>query len=706
MNGDRNLRVFTDPDQWSRCRHESTALLEDGGVELTWDDPPLTAAPEPVDLAGLAFDRWCRGYRSRPSDGRVDTGTDGLIPDRGPTPGLLSRPRGIAIDDAQRLYVAESSGSSVQVIDLWAQRVLRRTPIGSAKYPKQQPVDCAARCCDALVLLAHPSALVVLEGRRSARPGPIVRRPECADGLEPSRVTAYADQVFVLWSSLDSSFAVIASPDGTITKVAEDATDIELLGPDAMVVARRPAQGLRRLRLRGRHWTDVEPWAASGFDGGAIARSADGRLALTTAEGWSWAGGSSAHHTTNGRVITYRLDSDQYRTRWGRVFVDACIPPGTEVSLGFITSDDDHVEDAIEWKPAARGAVAVRDPDATPPLPTRTSVDVPTMQPLFRRPEGREWAWAQIAADDAFETYETPVFAEPGRYLWLVIGFTGTERTSPRIRSVRIEVPGHRLLAELPQTFSRNDDDAAFLQRYLAPAEGMLHDLDSRAALRAVLLDPMTTPQESLAWLGSFLGLVLDRRWPDAARRELVATAFDLFRVRGTQRCLETLLSMYLRCPINIIENWRARGVAGGVLGEPPAGADAPAVNGGRRSSGQLGNFTVGGTTAGKNGYSATAHRFTVFVPKTLDREQRSVISDVIEDHKPAHTLMDICELGDGMRLGRSTRLELTTWVGQGTGWGPAVVGQFLAGGDGVIGTPALGSRVGIASVARGVRVG
>ena len=105
------------------------------------------------------------------------------------------------------------------------------------------------------------------------------------------------------------------------------------------------------------------------------------------------------------------------------------------------------------------------------------------------------------------------------------------------MRALRIERPGHRLLDELPRAWSR-DDAPAFRPRFLAPGEGLLLELDERAAQRDLLLTRVT-PHEVLGWLAWFPGLVLDRRWPEPSRRLLVADAFDLFRIRGTRGSLD-----------------------------------------------------------------------------------------------------------------------------------------------------------------------
>jgi phage tail-like protein len=262
---------------------------------------------------------------------------------------------------------------------------------------------------------------------------------------------------------------------------------------------------------------------------------------------------------------------------------------------------------------------------------------------------------------------------------------------------MRVERPGHRLLGQLPRSWSRDEEAADFLQRFLAPAEGMVHELDERAAQLALLVDPDTTPQEALGWLASFAGLVLDRRWSERARRTLVAEAYRLFRRRGTLATLRRLLTIYLDYEPAIVEQWQLRGVPGGVLGETEQRRAAPVLGGGMRA---------GGTGPGEDGYSTSAHRFSVLIPADLSSEQLEVVRSILDTHRPAHTQYEICELGFGMRVGRHLHLRLTSVVGPQVGFAPAVLGQVAVGGDGVVGIPAVGARVGDSAVTGMVRVG
>ena len=715
MDGDRSLSLIVDTDQWLRCAHQGTALLDGGGVTLTWTEQPesrlecgsadLPASHRDPECSrvkragGLAFDRWCRAYVSRPQCGRVDVSTwpaDDVA--TSPCPGGLRHPTGLAVDRQQRLYIVEVGADVVDVVDLVAQRLLRKVAVCG------HPVDVAAVCGRSLVLLREPPGLVWIDGRRGPLAGPPLEKP-C--GYGPLTAHRVASGPLVLWRRPGGEYAVIARPDGDVLFEFAAATALAIDSSGLLVVAQRPGEPFRRYRQSGSGWVELEPVATLRYDGGGIAFSPDGRIIYTATDGIRWTGPSTARHVTDGSVVTYRLDSGEYRTMWGRVFIDACIPPNTSVALRFLTADDDDdILDPLEATGPDRGDRPVPEPEATPPMPSRLRLSAaPGPYRLYRRPTGRERAWAQIPADDPFETYEAPVNAPPGRYLWLHVSLHGTARVSPRLRAIRVERPGHRLLKTLPNSWSRQDVAASFMHRLLAPAEGMLHQLDQQSALRAILLDPHSTPQEAMGWLASFAGLVLDRRWPEDARRQLVAEAYTLFRRRGTKESLLRILEIYLgRAPV-IVETWQLRGLGGTVLGTAPGGPPPPHIRASLRKTGTLGRFTVGGQEPGEDSYRLAAHRFTVLIPSTLNAEQRAVVNHILDVHRPAHTMGGICELGTGMRVGTQIRVAITTFVGPPSWFAPAIVGHTNIGDDGIVGTPAVGSRLGD-GIAGPVRVG
>jgi len=313
-----------------------------------------------------------------------------------------------------------------------------------------------------------------------------------------------------------------------------------------------------------------------------------------------------------------------------------------------------------------------------------------------------------VGAHDAFETYEAPVLAAPGRFLWVTLELHGTGRASPRVRSLRAEHPSHDLLRRLPKTFSRDERIAAFLRRYLSLFDGALGELESRADARAILLDPHAAPEEVLPWLASFLGLALDERWPLPARRQLIAETPQLWRARGTVAGLSRFLELYLgRAPV-IVEHYRLRGLGGALLTDEQSSLFAGAVVGANLrvggAVGRPGDEPLSGDAA--SAFETHAHRFTVLVPGVLDVNGMDVVRDVLEAHRPAHTVVEICTVASGMRVGIGLHVGLLAAIGRTGGFRTLQLGASRVGRDGIVGRPAAGAVLGVDSLRDGMRVG
>jgi len=96
--------------------------------------------------------------------------------------------------------------------------------------------------------------------------------------------------------------------------------------------------------------------------------------------------------------------------------------------------------------------------------------------------------------------------------------------------------------------------DDAFMGRFLLIFESILDPIERQVADIYHYFDANHAPPEMLKWLGSWLGLVMDDRWPEERRRELVASAAPLYAWRGTKRGLSALLRLYTGVEPEIVE--------------------------------------------------------------------------------------------------------------------------------------------------------
>ncbi|MEU7106358.1 phage tail protein [Streptomyces sp. NPDC046215] len=705
--------------QWLRCAHVGTALVaDDRTVTLAWEKPAVTPGVTPPPgggpkPAGLAFGPGHAAYHAVPEEGRIvrtrwapggllapgragarhraapaeDLLETGSVP--GPPTGTFAPAPGaprrcvravaMAVDPDGRLIVLDGTDGSVSVLDPAARRLVRRVASGVPGTP----VDLAGHSGGPLIACREPDAALWQAGPVGPpRPFPAPAGPRAAlpPGTVPARVAVGpGDEVWLLRRGpAGEGWAVPVADPRTRHPLGPfpGATDLELDGAAAVVVAGPAGADLRRFTFGDGGSAEERPLRAPRYDGRGLARTPDGRIGYWGGTGPRTAFGAPVRYRTAGRVDTFALDSGVYRQRWGRLFVDACLPPGTSLSVGFLTSDDLPAD--VGGEPLPHTLPANVDPDsvALPPGPPLAPADeaerlygrdtATGAGGLYRR-GAPEVPWARRAAGDPFVTYESPVHAPPGRYLWLRLHLTGTSKTAPRIRALRVEGTGHRLLERLPGVYSAEPRAAAFLDRFLALATGVLTDLDARAAGRELVLDPAAAPPEFLPWLASLVGLTLDERWPEPARRTLLAEAVELFRSRGTPAGLSRMLAIYLGAEPVLVERFRFRGLgdARGPQFVAPGGA-----------------------------FADYAHRFSVVVPGTLSDEQRACVRHILDLHRPAHTLAEVCTADGGARLGVGCHLELTSVIGSSSGFRRLAVGGVL-GGHAVLGEPAGGLTVG-----------
>jgi phage tail-like protein len=96
-------------------------------------------------------------------------------------------------------------------------------------------------------------------------------------------------------------------------------------------------------------------------------------------------------------------------------------------------------------------------------------------------------------------------------------------------------------LQYLPAIYKKDE----FIGRFLCIFEDILQPVESTVDNIPYYFDPYVTPESFLPWLASWLGLVLDERWPIAKRRELIMSIVELYRWRGTKRGLKEFLRIY-----------------------------------------------------------------------------------------------------------------------------------------------------------------
>ena len=135
--------------------------------------------------------------------------------------------------------------------------------------------------------------------------------------------------------------------------------------------------------------------------------------------------------------------------------------------------------------------------------------------------------------------------------------------------SVRSLVSPHPLGAYLPALYQEDE----FAQRLMSALDEVLAPIFSSIDNFDAYLDPVLTPPDFLDWLATWMGLIADETWPVERRRAFVASATELYRMRGTAKGLAAHVQIFTGGEVEIVEH-------GGSAWSPTNGAALPGSSG------------------------------------------------------------------------------------------------------------------------------
>lgn len=325
-----------------------------------------------------------------------------------------------------------------------------------------------------------------------------------------------------------------------------------------------------------------------------------------------------------GTFVSTALDSGIYRCPWHRLVMQAVIGVGSQVTVETFTAED-----------------------------AKTDLEVLSL------PDER---WALCATHSSIGEchWDCLVQSPPGRYLWLRLTMQSDGQNSPCIDWLRLYYPRQSSLQYLPSAYSDDEASRRFLDQFLSIFDTIRDGIGDRITNVAALFDPMATPATTLnpadtdflTWLAGWLGMTLDRHWPQERRRALVKNAWRLYRLRGTPEGLKLHVRLYTGIEPQILEHFKLRRWlnAGSVrLGDQSALWGADIINRLQLDThAQLDTVQLVDTGDPlTDPFSKEAHQFTVFLPMRTgtptdpqaDALQQQTVQRIIEMAKPAHTL-------------------------------------------------------------------
>jgi len=262
---------------------------------------------------------------------------------------------------------------------------------------------------------------------------------------------------------------------------------------------------------------------------------------------------------------------------------------------------------------------------------------------------------------------------------------------------------------------------ADFLERLLGNVEGVLTPLEDRVAAAHLVSDPVVAPEESLEWLGGWLGVVFDAALPEGCRREWLARSSELARYHGTRRGLCLALDIATDGGVRggeivVLEAYRLRRLMSTLLGVNLNVEDDPLMPGLLIS----GNSVVGDTlilgdaervellalfrdelisSAERDAvlafYDKLAFRALVLVHQRVAPQDLGLIRRIVELESPAHVEVQVETAGWPLLVGIASLVGVDTYLGPPRARTPVRANvSSLGNGDYVLGVGSLDPRL------------
>jgi len=401
------------------------------------------------------------------------------------------------------------------------------------------------------------------------------------------------------------------------------------------------------------------------------------------------------------------IDSGTSQAVWHRIFVEAIVPPRCGALIWLTASDTlaDLVDTTFTWYPHILGDANISS------IPTAMLAGAPTA------------VWQSIPTEVAFAPTllnEDPIAGTQGlfmvliqrankvvrnltgRYLGVRIQLNGDGRNTPEIAGLRAYGPRFSYVQKyLPAIYHEAKFSPAadadgpstrrdFLERFVDLFESQFTRIEDRIANAYLLTRSESVPDDSLPWLGSWIGIKPSNYPPDRRRARLQATP-SLYQWRGTARGVTQALDVATngactRGAIIVIEDFRLRHIFATILGADLSIKNDPLLPGYSPASNSIVGDTLflgdpriqaelqalyetdlniaGSAQAVQNFYDQLANRMTVFVHNQVEDVNLKLVERVVEAEKPAHVQAFVRVATEPFMIGLASLLGVNTYLG------------------------------------------
>ena len=223
-----------------------------------------------------------------------------------------------------------------------------------------------------------------------------------------------------------------------------------------------------------------------------------------------------------------------------------------------------------------------------------------------------------------------------GRYLWIRLDVLTQDRAGFTLRSIKLRLPGERIVGYLPDIYRRGAAEDEFLHRFMAVFDSIFFRIENDINRIGEKLDYRTASTEMLAYLAAWLG-INGRTASAEALRTQIGSAVHEYRTSGTREGLLRAIERQTGIVPIIVEYFQVEKMV-------------------REGRDKL-TYT--------NLFGSNPYRVHIILPEHLisSKERIDALDSKIRSCVPAHVEFELLPLHMSFRLDRHTYLEINSYL-------------------------------------------
>jgi phage tail-like protein len=314
-----------------------------------------------------------------------------------------------------------------------------------------------------------------------------------------------------------------------------------------------------------------------------------------------------------GIYFSRALDATVSETIWHKLLVDADLPDETQLRVYYIASDQPEV-----WSDSG-----------TLRLDHYLHEGIAPLEEKLERTR-HLWQGPIVNPRDA-------LLRAQGRYLWLRIEWSGSDRKTPLLKKLRVYYPRVSYLQYLPAVYQQDPQSRDFMERFLSLFGTFFDEMEEMIDHIARCFDADAATGDLLKWLSTWLGIAVDDRWTEDQTRTLLKRAPELYQKRGTREGLQELIEIFTGEKPYLVEFFQYKYLI-----------EKAEI---RRTMEHL--------------YGLDPYRFCVLVkPDAVpDERRRAVLQKLIDEERPAFTEAQLIVLEPHLHIGSHAYLGINSFL-------------------------------------------